>query len=56
MQNNMNMENKSLLSLSIKPLYTNIPVKKCIKRLEIHLNYLINFIYSPNNKNLNVMS
>ena len=30
------MENKSLASLDIKSLYTNIPVDKCIKCLEIH--------------------
>ena len=30
------MENKSLVSFDIKSLYTNIPVNKCIKRLEIH--------------------
>ena len=28
---------KSLASLDLKLLYTNIPVDKCIKRLEIHL-------------------
>ena len=35
--NNLDMENKSLESLDIKSLFTNIPVKKCIKHLEIHL-------------------
>ena len=35
--NNLNMENKSLASLDIKSLYTNISVKKYIRRLEIHL-------------------
>ena len=28
------MKNKSLASLDIKSLYTNIPVDKCIERLE----------------------
>ena len=32
--NNINIENKSLGSLNIKLLYTNIPVNKCIKYLE----------------------
>ena len=31
------MENKSLASLDVKSLYTNIPVNKCRKHLEIHL-------------------
>ena len=35
--NNINMENKSLPSLNIKSLYTNIHVKKCIKHLQIHI-------------------
>ena len=30
------MENKSQVSFEIKPLYTNIPVNKYIKRLEDH--------------------
>ncbi len=34
--NNINMENKSLATVDIKSLYTNIPVNKCIERLEIH--------------------
>ena len=32
------MENKSLASLDIKSLYTNIPVDKCLNRLEKHLS------------------
>ena len=31
------MKNKSLASLDINLLYTNMPVNKCIKRLGIHL-------------------
>jgi len=34
---NINMQNKLLSSLDIKSLYTNIPVNKCITRLENHL-------------------
>ena len=33
--NNLNIENISLACLDIKSLYTNIPVNKYIKRLEI---------------------
>ena len=34
------MKNKSLASLDIRSLYTNIPVSKCIKYLENHLKKL----------------
>ena len=34
---NINMKNKSLTSLDIKSLYTNITVAKCIKHLENHI-------------------
>ena len=34
---NLNMENKSLASIHIKLWYTNILVKNCIKRSEVHL-------------------
>ena len=35
--NNLNMENKSQVSLNIELLFTNISVNKSIKRSEIHL-------------------
>ena len=35
------MENKSLATLNIKLLFTNIPVNKCIRHLEIQLNKTI---------------
>ena len=46
--NILNMENKSLACLDIKPLYTNLPINKCIEHLEIHLkksNITFTFTY-----------
>ena len=49
------MENKSLVNLDMKSLYTNNPMNKCIKLVEIHLkkNY-ITFNYE-NNKKLHII-
>ena len=51
------MENKSLDSLNIKSLYTNISVNKCIEHLEIHLKTNITFPLPVNKivKNLHII-
>ena len=48
--NNTDLKNKSLDSLVITSLYTNMPVSKCIKHLENHLKKTNATLTLPNNK------